>query len=373
MISPLVSLRPGPRLLRWAVLPLLAFALAACDPSAQGGAASWPGVSAGEDRVYVALGPAVYAVDLEGNELWRYPQEPVRDLTFYAAPSVSDDGMVYAGGYNGHVYALEAETGKVQWEFPSADGSQATSDGRIVGSPTIAGDLLLVPTDGGTLFFLDRQTGETLRTFDAVGQLWSAPRVEGNTVYLASLAHTLYAIDLSSAEQRWSVDLGYAIADSPTLQDGTVLAAILGDSLVALRAQDGQEMWRAPSEGWLWGSPAVVERQAIFGDVDGNIYALNLSDGQLLWQQTPGEAITSSPVIVDGRVVLGFESGQLIAYNLETRSVDWDEPAAGPILSDPVVAGNLVIVAVTSKVALLQAFDAATGDPQWGYLPTAGG
>ena len=363
----------SPRRLAWALVPLMAFVLAGCSTAA-GAAASWPSVSAGAERVYVAYGPAVYAVDLEGDEVWRYPNEAVRDLAFYAAPAVSEDGMVYAGAYTGHLFALDAETGDLEWEFPTADGADGTADGRIVGSPTIAGDVLLVPTDGGTLFFLDRLTGETLRTFEADGQLWSAPRIEDGTAYLASLAHTVYAIDVRSAEPVWAADLGFAVADSPTLVGGTVLAGILGDALVALQAQDGQELWRAPSQGWLWGSPAVVEGQAVFGDVNGNVYALNLIDGSDLWgQQTPGEAVTSSPVVVDGRVVIGFESGKLVAYSLETQSVDWDETAAGAILSDPVVAGSSVIVAVTSKEALLQAFDAATGDPMWNYLPASGG
>jgi outer membrane protein assembly factor BamB len=164
----------------------------------------------------------------------------------------------------------------------------------------------------------------------------------------------------------------FRVADSPTLVSGTVLA-ILGDALVALEARGGQELWRAASQGWLWGSPAVLEEQAVFGDVFGNVYAINLTDGSLLWQETPGEAITSSPVIVERRVILGFESGKLIAYNLDTQSVEWDETALGSILSDPVVAGPNVIVAVTSNEALLQAFNAATGDFEWTYLPASGG
>jgi outer membrane protein assembly factor BamB len=116
----------------------------------------------------------------------------------------------------------------------------------------------------------------------------------------------------------------------------------------------------------------VADGRAVFGDVSGTVYALDLASREMLWQETPGESITTSPVIVDGRVVLGFENGSLIAYNLETRAVDWDETAAGPILSDPVVAGDLVIVAVTSKDVLLQAFDAVSGDPAWDYLPATG-
>jgi outer membrane protein assembly factor BamB len=284
--------------------------------------------------------------------------------------------MVYAGGYDGHVYALEAETGKVQWEFPSADGSQATSDGRIVASPTIAGDLLLVPTDGGTLFFLDRQTGETLRTFDAVGPLWSAPRVEGDTAYLASLSHTLYAIDLTSAEQRWSVDLGYAIADSPTLEASLLLTGVLGDSLVALRAQDGNQSWTIPTAGWLWGSPAVQDGLAYFGDAtptgwttkdgQGNVYAVDLTSRETIWQK-PTAAVSNSPLIVDGRLIVGFENGELIAYDLADGTVVWDALAAGPIQGDPVVADGKLIVGVTSPKTVLQAFDSATGDSAWTF------
>jgi outer membrane protein assembly factor BamB len=368
MIRSRFSLPPVPR---WIFLPALGLLLAACSPGATG-PTNWPAVGAGEDRVFVAHGSGVYAVDLEGDELWRYPREPSRDLTFFAAPTVAEDGTIYAVAYQGLVVALEADTGDLAWEFATTGGDNGEADGRIIASPAIAGDLLLVPTDGGTLFFLDRNSGELLRTFEDGGQLWSTPRIDGENAYLASLAHTLYAIELATGDTLWTANLGYAIADSPTLEDGMLLSGILGDALIVLDAQDGSELWRAPSQGWVWGSPAVADGRAVFGDVSGTVYALDLASREMLWQETPGESITTSPVIVDGRVVLGFENGSLIAYNLETRAVDWDETAAGPILSDPVVAGDLVIVAVTSKDVLLQAFDAVSGDPAWDYLPATG-
>jgi outer membrane protein assembly factor BamB len=370
------------RRLAWVLVPLLALILAGCS-GGQIATASWPSVSAGQDRVYVAHGTAVYAVDLEGDELWRYPKETVRDLAFYAAPAVSEDGMVYAGAYNGQLFALDAETGERVWEFPDADGADGAADGKIVGSPTIAGDLLLVPTDGGTLFFLDRQSGETLRTFDADGQLWSAPLVEGGTVYLASLSHTVYAIDLATAELQWSKDLGYAIADSPTLVDGSLLTGLLGNALVALQAADGSQVFEpVPTEGWLWGSPAVQDGIAYFGDSEtagrytkegaGNVYALDLRVPERTVWQLATTAVSASPIIVDGKVIVAFEDGQLIAYDPADGSPIWTKTAAGPIHADPVLVGDTVIVAVTSKEALLQGFDAASGDPAWTYLPASG-
>ena len=340
------------RSLRWVLLAPLALALAACSTGGQTDPASWPGVSADETQAYVAFGGGVYAVNLEnGNEEWRYPREPSRDLSFYAAPAIASDNVVYAGAYDGTVRAIRADTGE---EIRVFDGL----DGRIVGSPVVAGDLLLVPTHSGTLYALNRHSGAEVWQRALGGPLWSAPRVDGDTVYVASLAHTLYAIRLNGGEDRWqeAADLGYAIADTPTLQDGSLLTGILGDSLVALRAIDGKELWRAPSAGWLWGSPAISDGTAFFGDVNGNVYALDLATGAEVWKATPGGGVTSSPVAVDGRLVVGFENGELMAFDLATRNVVWRATAAGPIFTDPVVVGGKVLVAVTAQQALLQAF-----------------
>ena len=159
-----------PTSLRWFLLPALGLVLAACAPGGQA-INNWPGVSAGEDRLYVAHGSSIYAVDLEGDELWRYPVEPVRDRNFFAAPAVADDGMVYAVAYQGMVIAISPDSGEAEWQFPTTDGEYGAADGRIIASPAVAGDILLVPTDGGMLFFLDRHSGDLLRSFEGSGQL----------------------------------------------------------------------------------------------------------------------------------------------------------------------------------------------------------
>jgi len=386
------------RSLRWVLVPLAGLALGACASVAQLGPTSWPGVSANEDHIYLAAGNAVFALDLEGDEEWRFPAEPEPAVSFYAAPAVSDDGLVYAGAYNGHVYAIDAASGELVWEFPDPLAAKDLSDGRVIGSPVIAGDLLLVPTDGegnkdglgsprrGTLLFLDRASGEVLRSFDAPGPLWAAPLVDDDTAYVASLGHTLHAIDLATAEERWSIDLSYAIADTPAMQNGTVLTGILGGSpapcdgeqpasgsrcaLVAVDAAGGEVVWRAPIEGWLWSSPAISDGTAVFGDVEGNLYAIDLASGDVLWRQDPGGAVTTAPVLVDGIGVVGLGSGEIIAYDLETQDVVWRARARGPVLSRPVVTGPQLIVAISGRTPMVQSFDLATGDLGWEFSAT---
>jgi outer membrane protein assembly factor BamB len=363
---------------RWTVLPALGLLLAACSPGATG-PTNWPGVSSSQDHIFVANGPKVYAVSLDGRQLWSYPTEAVRDVSYFAAPTVAEDGLVYAVAYQGHVVALDGANGDLVWEYLTTGGDNGAADGRIIASPAIAGDLLLVPTDGGTMFFLDRHTGELVRTFEDGGQLWSKPQVEGDVAYVASLGHILYAIDVATAEPLWPADLGYAIADTPTFVDGTLFSGVLGDSLVLVNAE-GEELWRVATEGWVWGSPAVADGLAVFGDAIpaslshgrfGHVYAIDLASRTMHWQKETA-ATSTSPLLVGELAIFGFEDKHLIAYDTVNGGVRWDATAFAPLNSDPVLAGDLVIVAVTSKEALLQAFHVDSGASAWNFLPAGG-
>jgi len=373
------------RLLRWALLALLALALTACDTGAgSGNPASYPGVSVSDSFVFVAHGDGVYAVRVDtGVQAWRYPLEPDRNLTFYAAPAVSDDGIVYAGSYEKSLVALDAASGD-----PVESFAPPALDGRVIGSPVVSGDLLLVPTDGGTLFGLDRHSGELKWSFksttDSCGSssrvppcsMWSAPLVDGDTAYVATLSHVLYALELATGHQRWDAPLDAAIADTPTLEDGLLLTGVLGHSLVAVRSQDGKQSWTMPTSGWLWGSPAVLDGIAYFGDAtptwwttkdgQGNVYAVDLTSRDTIWQKATA-AVATSPVIVDHQLIVGFENGQLTAYDLADGAVVWEARAAGTIQGDPVVADGKIIVGVTSPKTVLQAFDSTTGAPAWTF------
>ncbi|MCK4962606.1 MAG: PQQ-like beta-propeller repeat protein, partial [Anaerolineales bacterium] len=122
---------------------IMAILLTGCGAGGAITASSWPGISTDETTVYLAFNQFVHAIDLEsGEESWHYPEEPDRAISFFASPAIADDGLVIIGGYDKVVYALEPGVGgnvRVVWKFEGA------SD-RIVGSPVVAGDLVLVPS-----------------------------------------------------------------------------------------------------------------------------------------------------------------------------------------------------------------------------------
>jgi outer membrane protein assembly factor BamB len=312
--------------LPWLLLLPAALLLTACGAAGQSGPVSWPSVSTDGTTAYVASGPQVYAVDVETHKLkWSYPVEPSRDVSFFAAPGIADDGIVYIGSYDKSVRALDAESGEQLDAFTELDG-------RVIGSPVVAGDRLLVPTDGGSLYALERSSLDEEWRFQAETDtcrppsegrkepscsIWSAPLVDGGSVYVATISHVLYGIDLESGRELWKAPMAAAIADTPALDDGVLLTGVLGNSLVLIGADDGQELWTQPTSGWLWGSPVVADGIAYFGDTtptvwttkdgEGNVYAFDLAAQEVVWQKAKTAATTTS-VIADDTLIVALRT-----------------------------------------------------------------
>ena len=343
---------------------ILAILLTGCASGGAITASSWPGISTDETNVYIAFNQFIHAIDLDrGRESWYFPQEPDRATSFFAPPAIADDGTVIVGGYDKVVYALEPGAGgnvRIVWKFDGAED-------RIVGSPVVAGEFVLVPSADYKLYALDLADGNPVwaEPFAAQGSLWSAPLVEGDIIYLASLDHRVYALDLSSGEELWSTDsLDGAITDTPTLAGDLLLVGTFNRQVIALNIERrGEVEWTFDAEGWVWGSPAVANGIAYFGDNAGMAYAVDLTDADELWRIELDGSVTITPALKDGNVFFVTEAGTV--YGLETdsgKSLWASNPNLnGALLSDPVLAGDTLLVAVMGSECLISAIDTDSG------------
>ncbi len=179
----------------------------------------------------------VYAIDLTTDSVvWRSPTEGASlnsaafgfdRRTVQASPAVVD-GRVYVGGRDGRLYALDAATGERVWvadyapswvvSSPAVGGGAVytgTSDAhvvealdadtgarrwrvdmgtRVLGSPSLAGDVLLVPGNDGVLTALDAVSGETLWRYTAGDMIQSSPVVAGDLVLFGDDAGIVHAL-----------------------------------------------------------------------------------------------------------------------------------------------------------------------------------
>ena len=129
-----------------------------------------PVVADGRMLTLDALG-GVLAFDAEdGSFLWRTevinpiaPRGQPFLLQGVGAPApVSADGQVFAVDVTGRVYAFDAETGTALWDHALNDPSQFSP-------PLLTKDHIIVPTDSGTLYAVDRRSGHLVWRVDGGG------------------------------------------------------------------------------------------------------------------------------------------------------------------------------------------------------------
>jgi outer membrane protein assembly factor BamB len=329
-------------------------------------ASSWPGVTIDGSTLYVAYSTYVYAFNIDsGSELWHFPAEADRTLSFFAPPAVTNNDLVIVGGYDHAVYALDQETGSISaWTSPFEEAKD-----RIIGAPVIVDDWILVPSADGRLYALDTETGQPVwaKPFQASedpGPLWSSPIVDGETIYLASLDHHVYAIDLATGEETWrTMDLGGAISDSPALSDGLILVGTFGESLIAIDAIDGEIEWSYDTAGWVWSSPVVFDGVVYFGDTAGIAYAVEVETGNELWQKTIDGAIGASPAIDENAVYFVTETGTVHAANPTSGGALWpnDTTLAGKLLSDPILYDGQLFLGTIDPECIVYAVETENG------------
>lgn len=206
---------------------------------------SSPAVSGG--LVYAgSFDGVLYAIDSRSGKLrWKYATEGATlDLekwgfdrrSINSSPALSD-GIVTFGSRDAHQYALEAATGKLRWKIahpvafmpdhaelawcegsPAIDGGISyvgSSDGhfvdavelatgrelwrhptaqRVIGSPAVSGDLVVVGGEDGIVFALDRKDGHPVWSFPTGARVYSSPAVARSTVLVGSADGSLYAL-----------------------------------------------------------------------------------------------------------------------------------------------------------------------------------
>ncbi len=374
---------------------IAALFLAACS-AAQLGGNNWPGISAEDDTVYIAYGPAVSAIDVgKQTELWTFePEEKVG--AFLAAPEPSD-GKVYFGDYGASqgtfspgvlasVFALDGS--QVNNNAPSTIWkADAIATDRIVGSALVAEGKVFVGTADNSVVALNEQNGNVLWKFDQIGHsVWGQPAFADGIVIVTSLDKKTYALDADSGDLLWTFELGGAIAAGALIEDNVVYVSSFDDKLHALNLQDGSEIWNQDAQDWIWGAPVVEDNHLYFGDTKGNVYALDADSGDVIWQQTVDGAIEGGLVVEDGTVfipvVLGVsttdQTGKLIAVSAENGTITWSVDTAMPIYVRPVLAADKLVVLMnqleTNGVGdfAILTIDKETGATGWTYQPSDG-
>jgi outer membrane protein assembly factor BamB len=168
----------------------------------------WPSSAISNGFVYVAGGDNVYALDAStGTLMWNYTAR-------IPSTPTENNGVVYFGSDNECVYTLNATTGRLIWNYNSTGLQDSpnvlsgpTYGDTAISSPTILDGVVYVCSGDGNVFALNATTGTLLWDYLAVGGS-SSPAVSNGIIYFSSMVEgsygKVYALDAATGKLLWN-------------------------------------------------------------------------------------------------------------------------------------------------------------------------
>jgi outer membrane protein assembly factor BamB len=219
-------------------------------------------------------GNVVYVGDWDGDVSAYSATTGRRWWTFHADGKVKDglayaDGRIFFGSYDSHVYALDADTGKLVWKATAQPRFGHT--GTFYATPAVAYDRVYIGSTDGKMYSFGASTGK-LRWSQSTGDyVYSSPAVWRRRVYIGSYSGTFYCYDAATGDVKWKFQANGPISGSPTVIAGRIYFATLKGRSYALNALTGRQLWSFPDGKY---SPVVADDTHVFLVGYAKVYGL---------------------------------------------------------------------------------------------------
>jgi len=218
----------------------------------------------------------LYRIDNEGKEVWNTNLKlEDEERMIQSSPALDDDGVIYIASVEltqqgllreGVVHAIDPD-GVEKWRYERGFG--------IISSPAVGEDgNIYIGGGDGHLFALDKNNGEEIWASGTAGQIFSSPAIGSDgTIYVGSFDNNLYAIN-QDGTKRWNYTTNGTIFSSPSIgQDGTIFFGSSDENIYALNP-DGSLRWNKTADSEVFASPAIDEDGSVYiTSYQGTVYA----------------------------------------------------------------------------------------------------
>jgi outer membrane protein assembly factor BamB len=279
-----------------------------------------------------------------GTQRWSFPLRGI-----YVSPAVAGKYVFIRSESDnkGQMLALDIDTGKTLWAFtPKRLSSKSNSYfGGHLTSPVVVDGTVFVGA-GKEVYALNAASGAVRWEFAAKDYISSSATAADGRIYISDFT-ALYAIDQKTGAQVWSHPTTMTFYFAPVIGGQTALIAS-GTQLIALDTASGQPRWTSNLPG---GDviPSAVQGSRAFVKSTSTLYALDLASGKQLWQVHDPNYISLPAVAGDQVFVInGMGAGtSLSALDAGTGRNTWTLPVKSLATTAPVIAGQSLYVRTT--------------------------
>lgn len=298
----------------------------------------------------------VYCLDgKDGRLIWKYQTRNSVKNTI-----AINNGHVLAQDAQGYLYAINAESGKLNWEKQLVIKNQTSLIEGLVAS-----DGIVYAGTGKGLCSVDIKNGNVIwqnKDWQANMGATSTLTVGDHILIASSQWGALYAHDKNTGKLKWK-------ASADGLRSRGASAAIHGDrlyvisekSLFIMRVDNGEIIERKdlPFRVYVTSTPLVTDKEIIFGSVKDGLVALNKKTLEMKWSfktdnalifsapysRKPSATIETSPVLAGDTVYVGASDGTIYGLNKKNGRLVWKHKTGAPIFGSIAISGNALIVA----------------------------
>jgi outer membrane protein assembly factor BamB len=260
------------------------------------------------------------------------------------------DGKLYLISTDGKLEALDAATGKTLWKQSTRVGGgiwpfkhkKPGQDARYAGGPAISGNLLVVGTLDGHVYGMDAATGKQLWSAEVDDEVISPPAIDAGVVYVRTNSGNVYALDANSGERKWAYDQGNVPllslrGNGPLLAaHGVVMFGTDDGNVVSLRADTGAIQWKLPITKGLGRTDIQklndaddslqLDNNILYATAyHGELTAIDAAQGQLAWSRAFSSYVG---VGVADKELVGVDDDSLVwAFSKDGGGDMWKQDA----------------------------------------------
>jgi outer membrane protein assembly factor BamB len=285
----------------------------------------------------------LYAIDQEtGQQKWKFMiTDPIA-----SSPAVTN-GLVYFVSYDGVFYALTADKGEIKWRFATGGERRFEAKGihgltpstqniadpmdLFLSSPAVFNGRVYFGSSDGNVYALDARTGILQWEFATKDVVHASPAIASNSVYIGSWDSYLYALDAETGQERWRFKAGedpvthnqVGFQSSAAVVDGTVYVGCRDGHVYAVDASTGNKKWEySTSQSWVNGTPAIRDGVVYAGTSDTHRFqALDAKTGRMRFTFDAKALIFGSAALAGDLAYVGAFNGRLYAIDAKTGKV----------------------------------------------------
>jgi outer membrane protein assembly factor BamB len=243
--------------------------------------------------------------------------------------------------------------------------------------PAAYGDHLYVASRRGRVTAVNAETGKRDWEVKTKAAVSAGPGVGEGLVLLGTSDAEVLALDAADGTQLWRVRVGSEVLAVPQIDLGRVIVQTVDGNIAALDANDGRQLWiydRSVPVLTLRGTstPAVQHGAVIAGFANGKLVALSADSGFVAWETSvaipQGRSelermvdIDADPVIAGGAVYVTSFQGRVAVLDIQNGNSGWKREMS----SHTGLGVDFSQVYVTDDLSNVWALSRSTGATEW--------